>query len=119
VDNVGADMGAFLTQMTRMERKGISYQAILKMHTKTNPNWRERLVKLLCGIPEQVRSILTQLDEQQQAKTIVNLDESSSLHSIRQQHVRDAALRFEFLGKHRYESSTTTELIWNSAFMFE
>jgi lipopolysaccharide biosynthesis protein len=64
VNNTGADMGAFLTQMTRMEREGVSYDAILKMHTKTDPIWRERLVESLCGTPEQVRSILTKLDEQ-------------------------------------------------------
>lgn len=63
-ENVGMDMGAFLMQMVLMVQNGLSYDAVLKMHTKTDPIWRERILESLCGTPEQVRSILTKiLDE--------------------------------------------------------
>lgn len=54
--NRGADVGQFLSQLDRMVEVGANYDVILKMHTKTDPIWRERATESLCGTKEQVQS---------------------------------------------------------------
>lgn len=60
--NVGADIGAFLAQLKQMnQHKGndkSEYDLYLKLHTKTDPIWQERMLESLCGTVEQVESIL-------------------------------------------------------------
>lgn len=68
-DNVGADIGQFLTQLKQTQTSSSSstipsYEAILKVHAKSDDQWRQRMLESLCGNPHQVTSILSQMQLQ-------------------------------------------------------
>jgi len=64
VRNLGADLGQFLQQLqatpTLTKAAGVAsdYDLILKMHTKTDANWRGSAIDDLCGSVEQVDKIV-------------------------------------------------------------
>lgn len=58
VENAGADVGQFIHQLKANTER---YGAILKLHSKTDPVWRQRAIQSLCGTPHHVRSILNNL----------------------------------------------------------
>ena len=64
--NEGADVGQFLTQLRKTQQDPTMavddhYEAVLKIHAKSDEQWRQRMTESLCGSPNQVTSILTQL----------------------------------------------------------
>jgi hypothetical protein len=76
-ENAGADIGQFLTQLKETQVGGTtstststssptfpSYEAIIKVHAKSDDQWRQRMLGSLCGSPHQVTSILSQMQMQ-------------------------------------------------------
>jgi len=63
LENKGADVGQFLQQIIAV-RSTSKHEFLLKLHSKSDPEWRCQMLKSLCGSPEQVRQILVQLKEQ-------------------------------------------------------
>lgn len=61
-----ADIGQFLAQLkeTQTGTTATSYEAILKVHAKSDDQWRQRMLESLCGSPHQVTSILSQMQSQ-------------------------------------------------------
>lgn len=57
VENRGGDVGQFLLQLQVVQKANKAYSRILKLHTKSDPVWRDRMTESLCGNPEQVISI--------------------------------------------------------------
>eukprot|EP00977_Amphora_coffeiformis_P007792 scaffold1697_cov180-Amphora_coffeaeformis.AAC.28 len=68
-ENKGADVGQFLAQLRTTQQDPTmavddNYEAVLKIHAKSDEQWRQRMTESLCGSPNQVTSILTQLRSQ-------------------------------------------------------
>lgn len=64
-ENAGADVGQFLTQLKQIADKGVAeYGTILKIHAKSDDEWRRRITESLCGSPNQVYSIVSALRSQ-------------------------------------------------------
>ena len=61
-ENVGADVGQFLSQISLTEENNLHYDIILKMHTKSDDIWRERALESLCSSENQVVSIFNEFD---------------------------------------------------------
>jgi len=73
VKNVGEDVGQFLTQVARAEEEGQRYTYILKMHTKTNNEWRNLGLQSMCGTKDQVRAIMNNLLDRPELDLVVPL----------------------------------------------
>ncbi|CAE8632524.1 unnamed protein product, partial [Polarella glacialis] len=63
VPNLGEDIGQFLAQLEQAEGEGQQYDFILKVHTKTDINWRSLGLQSMCGTKWQVRSAIQQFHE--------------------------------------------------------
>ncbi|CAE8629002.1 unnamed protein product, partial [Polarella glacialis] len=63
VPNLGEDIGQFLAQLEQAEGEGLQYDFILKVHTKTDTNWRSLGLQSMCGTKWQVRSAIQQFHE--------------------------------------------------------
>ena len=48
-DNKGMDIGGFLTSYIKMIDLGLNYNSIIKIHTKSNDNWRFAMLYALLG----------------------------------------------------------------------
>jgi lipopolysaccharide biosynthesis protein len=77
-ENAGADVGQFLTQLKKTQEGGINqpidyYEAILKVHAKSDEEWRRRMTESLCGSPSQVTSILSQMQSQPDIELVAAL----------------------------------------------
>jgi lipopolysaccharide biosynthesis protein len=48
-DNKGLDIGGFLTSYLKMLELNLNYDSIIKIHTKTNENWRFAMLYALLG----------------------------------------------------------------------
>ena len=48
-DNKGLDIGGFLTSYLKMLELNLNYDSIIKIHTKTNDNWRFAMLYALLG----------------------------------------------------------------------
>jgi lipopolysaccharide biosynthesis protein len=56
-DNEGADIGSLLKMLEHNAISARDYDAILKLHTKSDDVWRKHGIDCLCGSPAQVVSI--------------------------------------------------------------
>lgn len=64
VENKGADWGEFLQQIL-MHEPIAKYDLLLKLHSKTQTDWRRKIFDSLCGSPEQVEGIFSLFDKNQ------------------------------------------------------
>jgi len=49
VPNKGADTGPFIWVLNKLFNKGLSYDYLLKLHTKSDKKWRDDMIWPLCG----------------------------------------------------------------------
>lgn len=62
VNNTGADVGEFLQQVQSVDPTA-NYDLLLKVHSKTKREWRELMLKSLCGSASKVENIFSKFDE--------------------------------------------------------
>ncbi|CAK9067528.1 unnamed protein product, partial [Durusdinium trenchii] len=62
-DNKGADIGLFLHQLLLAKELSFDHDLILKLHTKRDKPWRERMVREVCGSTQLVRKIIEKFSD--------------------------------------------------------
>ena len=105
VPNAGADVGQFLAQFTQTNQ---TYDMVMKLHTKTDPIWRERMVESLCASPEQVISTWRLMDEAQAADQRMILAPLGTMFS---RHFNLSDIFPHIARKYQYHNRTDTEPI--------
>lgn len=76
----GADLGGQLKMALAARDRGVTYDYVLKLHSKTSTCWRRELLKPLCGTIEQVDYCLTKFEDDASLGLIMQREWTTGIH---------------------------------------